>query len=582
MDLKRLIAVARGEARADLLLANARVVNCFTGEIEEGSVAVAGDRIAGVGDYSEAERVLDLGGRYLAPGLIDGHVHIESSLLNVPQYAQAVVPHGTLAVVTDLHEIANVTGLRGVRYMMDSARRVPMDIYFTIPSCVPASDLEHGGATVDPADVRKALRWHNVVGLGEMMDFLGVLAGKDEPLAKLAYTVGGRREGHAPGLRSRELNGYLAPLIGSDHESTEYEEGLEKLRRGVHLMIREGSVERNLEALLPLVTDQTYHRCMLVVDDRDPLDLYREGDMDSIVRKAIRLGLDPVRAIQLATINPAQYFNLEGHGAIAPGYLANMLVIPDLEQFRVEEVFLRGKLVARNGRLLREPADPVAGWIADTVHIKPFSVEQLALPAAGWGRFPAIEIIPGQIVTRRVDIEPRVEGENIISDPERDLLKLVVVERHRATGNIGVGLVKGLGLRKGAMGGSQAHDSHNVIVAGVADGDIMAVVKEIEAMHGGLACAVDGKVVASLPLPIAGLLSDEPLEKVVRSMEALDGAIRDLGCLLQSPFGHLSFLALAVIPEIRLTDHGLVDVGAGKLLSWSPPNGLSRQIESRL
>jgi adenine deaminase len=566
MELKRLIAVARGEAPADLLLANARIINCFTGEIEEGSVAVAGDRIAGVGDYTDAETVLDLKGRYLVPGLVDGHVHLESSFLNVPQYAQAVVPHGTLAVVTDLHEIANVTGLRGVRYVMERARRVPMDVFFTIPSCVPASELESGGARIDSDDVRRALRWHNVVGLGEMMDFLGVLGGRDEPLAKLAYSGKGRREGHGPGLTGKELNGYLAPLIGSDHESTGYDEGLEKLRRGAHLMIREGSVEQNLEALLPLVTDRTYHRCMLVVDDRDPLDLYREGDMDAVVRKAIRLGLDPVRAIQLSTLNPARYFGLDGHGAIAPGYLANLLVVSDLEQFDVDEVFLRGRIVARGGRLLREPADPIAGWIADTVHIKPFSVEGLALPAEGRERFPAIEIIPGQIVTRRLDVTPRTEGGFIMADPERDLLKLVVVERHRATGNVGVGLVRGLGLRKGAIGGTQAHDSHNVIVAGTSDEDILAVVREIEAMHGGLACVVEGKTVASLPLPIAGLLSDEPLEMVVRSMEALHVAARELGCRLQSPFGQLSFLALAVIPELRLTDLGLVDVTAGRLL----------------
>lgn len=578
MGLKRLILAARGDAPADLILRNARIINGFTGEIEEGNVALAEGRIAGIGDYTDARQVVDLKGRYLAPGLIDGHVHLESSLLHVDQYARAVVPHGTVAAVTDLHELANVAGLKAIRYIMDCARRLPLDLFFTAPSCVPSTDMETSGARLGAEDLRKVLRWRNVVGLGEMMDVAGVLGADPETLAKLGAAGSpagggshrvpvGARDGHAPGLRGKDLNGYLSAGIGSDHESTEFEEGLEKLRRGVQLMIREGSVERNLEALLPLVDDHSYHRCMLVVDDRDPLDLWRDGDLDAVVRKAIRLGLEPVRAVQMASLNAARYFGLEGHGGIAPGYFADLLVLSDLERFQIQEVYHRGKLVAREGRpIFRAPA-PRNGWIDSSVRVKPFPVERLALRAGAAEEFPAIEIVPGQILTRRLMARPRREGGTIVPDPDRDLLKLVVVERHRATGNVGIGLVKGFGLKEGALGSSLAHDSHNIIAVGASDEDIYAVVKGIEASHGGLACAVDGRVVASLPLPIAGLLSREPLETVVQQLEALEQAARELGCTVRSPYSILSFLALPVIPELRLTDMGLVDVGAGRLLN---------------
>ena len=308
MDMKRLIAVARGDAPADLVLTNAHIVNTFTGEIEEGNVAVAEGRVAGVGEYADARHTVDLKGRYLAPGLIDGHFHLESSMLHVDQYARAVVPHGTLAGVTDLHEVTNVAGLKGMRYIMDCARRVPLDLFFMAPSCVPATAMETSGAKLGPKDIQKALRWRSVLGLGEVMDFPGVINADDHTLAKI-QAVGSRvRDGHAPRVAGKALNAYLCPLLGSDHESTEYEEGLEKLRRGMHLMIREGSAEKNLETLLPLVNDGNYHRCMLVVDDRNPMDIYKDGDVDAVVRKAIRLGLDPVRAVQMASLNPARYF----------------------------------------------------------------------------------------------------------------------------------------------------------------------------------------------------------------------------------------------------------------------------------
>ncbi|MCL4531975.1 MAG: adenine deaminase, partial [Actinobacteria bacterium] len=497
-------------------------------------------------------------------GLVDGHVHVESSLLSVDQYARAVVPHGVLAVVTDLHEIANVAGLPGVRYVMNGARRLPLDLFFTAPSCVPASDLESAGAHLTAGELRQVYRWRGVVGMGEMMDYLGVLAGDAAVLAKLR-TAGGVRDGHAPGLTGKELNGYVSAQIESDHESTEADEGREKLRRGLHLMIREGSAERNLEALLPLVDDRTYHRCMFVVDDRDPLDISREGDLDAVVRRAIQLGLDPIRAVQLATLNPARYFGLRGYGAIAPGYWANLVVLSDLERFAIDEVYYRGRLVANGDGPVYRSSLNQPDWITHTVKVRPFSAEQLALKSEA-DLFPAIEIIPRQILTRRVDVEPRREGDVILPDVERDLLKLVVVERHRATGNIGLGLVKGFGLKRGAIGSSVAHDSHNIVVAGASDQDICAAVREIETMQGGLVCSVDGQVVASLPLPIAGLVSAEPLETVVAKVGALERAARELGCAVEAPFSILSFLSLSVIPELRLTDRGLVDVQAGRLL----------------
>ena len=566
MDTKGLIEVARGDAQADLVLANARIVNTFTGEIEESNVAIHKGRIAGVGDYTWARRTVDLEGRYLSPGFIDGHVHLESTYLHVDQFARAVVPRGTLAAVTDLHEVTNVSGLEGMRYIMDCARRVPLDLFFMVPSCVPATHMETSGATLGPEDIKKALRWRGVLGLGELMNFPGVISGDDQVLEKVQAAHGRPRDGHAPRVRGKALNAYLSPIIGSDHESTEYEEGLEKLRRGMRLMIREGSSEKNLEELLPLVNQGNYHRCMLVVDDRNALDVLKEGDVDAVVRKAIRLGLDPLRAIQMATINVAEYFRLEGLGGIAPGYHANMLVIRDLEELDIEQVYYKGKLVAENGKSLFSAALPPNDAMARTVHVKPFAIEDLALKSQPAETFPVIEIIPGQIVTGRLDERPSRSNGSIVADPERDLLKLVVVERHHATGNIGVGLVKGFGLNKGALATSVAHDSHNIVVVGVDDADIFAAVKEVERNQGGLAVAADGRALASLPLPIAGLLSPEPLETVAAKIEELEELARGLGCSVHSPFSVLSFLALPVIPELKLTDMGLVDVMAGKLL----------------
>jgi len=569
MDLKELISVARGEIPADLLLKNARIVNTFIGEIEQADVAIYGDRIAGVGDYGKAKEIIDLQGRFLAPGLINGHTHIESSMLHPARYAQAVVPRGTLAVVTDLHEIANVCGSEGIKFVTDLARTLPLDMLFMAPSCVPATHLETSGARISSKEVKKILAHPKIIGLGEMMNFPGVVSGDEEVLKKISASKGRVIDGHAPGLAGKELNAYLSAGILSDHESTTLEEGKEKLRRGMYLMIREGSSEKNLDALLPLVTDNTYKRCFFVVDDRSCSDLLHEGDIDAVVRKAIDRGLEPVRAIQMATINAAEYFRLHDRGGIGPGYIANLITITDLAKLEIDMVFYQGKLVARQGKPLF-PLPPVTLELRDTVRIKHPTAKSLSLRAKRSNlseeSYPVIEVVPGQIVTRRAIEKMKLVDGAVMPDVERDILKLVVVERHRASGNIGVGLVKGFGLKKGALASSIAHDSHNIVAVGANDLDILKAIEEINRLQGGLVVYADLEILASLPLPIAGLLSPEPLEVVVSQHEKVDRAAASLGNLPPAPFAILSFLALPVIPELRLTDLGLVDVVEFKLI----------------
>jgi adenine deaminase len=560
-----LISVARGRLAADLVLANARVINVFTGEIEHGDVAVYKGLIAGVGSYGEAKQVVDLDGNYLAPGLINGHTHLESSMLDVDQYARAVLPRGTLAIVTDLHEIANVCGMDGIRHVLKKARRLPLELFLMAPSCVPATRLDTPGAAISPADIRKILRWRGVIGLGEVMNCAGVLDGDGAVMSKIRSAGGRVIDGHAPEVTGKDLNAYIAAGIYSDHESVSLDEAREKLRRGMWAMIREGSSEKNLEALLPLVTDKTYKRCMFVVDDRSCIDLYRDGDIDGVVRKAIKLGLEPVRAIQLATINAADYFRLDRLGAVAPGYLANLIVLSDLSRLQIDMVFHRGRLVAAEGKALFNPSQSVDKGLTNTVHIRPFTVEALRLKAGG-ETAPVIEIVPGQIITRKRMEKVGVIDGIVAPDIGRDILKLVVVERHWANGNIGVGLVMGFGLKRGALASSIAHDSHNIVAVGASDGDIFTAVREVERLQGGLVIADDGKVKAALPLPIAGLMSDEPLMEVADKLERLGTLAGDLGSGLHSPFATLSFLTLPVIPELRLTDLGLVDVIENRLL----------------
>jgi len=560
------IEAARGLSHVDLLLTNARIVNVFNGEIEHGNVAVHQGRVVGIGDYRLAREIIDLDGRYLLPGYINGHTHIESSMLDINRYAEAVISRGTLGVVTDLHEIANVCGMRGIEYILDSARRLPFSLFVMAPSCVPATAMETSGASLSAGDTRSLLRRKGVIGLGEMMNFPGVLAGDGEVLAKINAAASSIVDGHAPGLGAFDLNAYIGAGASSDHESVSLEEAREKLARGMYVMIREGSSEKNLEELLPLVSDKTYKRCLFVVDDRSCADLLYDGDVDAIVRKAIRLGLEPVRAVQMASINAAERFDLKHVGAVAPGYYADLQVVSDINRPEADLVFRRGRLVARGGKAVFKVSQDVRPTPGGSFNVGDFGTEHLRLKPKS-AVFPVIEVVPGQIITRKLETEPPLDGSGFIAaDIERDILKLAVVERHAGSGNVGVGLVKGFGFKCGALASSVAHDSHNIVAVGTCDADLTIAIREVVRMQGGLAVVSQGRVLKTLALPIAGLMSDRPLSEVAAVFGEVGQAARDVGCVLAAPFAVLSFLALPVIPELRLTDRGLVDVNTFRFI----------------
>ncbi len=551
------IRVARGDKPADLVLRGGKVVDVFSGEIRETGVAVYRGRIAGLGDY-EGKETHDLEGRCVSPGFIDAHCHIESSLLPPAEYARAVVPHGTTTVIADPHEIANVLGLEGVRFLLESSRHCPLDVFLMAPSCVPASPLETAGAVLEAEDLFPLLADSRILGLGEMMNFPGVVNGDPGVMAKLA---GGAAhiDGHAPGLSGRALCAYVAAGIQSDHECVTAEEAREKLGLGLHIMIREGSTARNLEALLPAVRLENAGRFSLVTDDVDPADLSSKGHLDYVVNRAVRFGLDPVLALQMVTINSARCFGLRDRGAIAPGLRADLAVFEDPRDIQVQQVYKEGSLVATGGRMAFYGDHAPAGRVRNTVSLRWDRLEDFSVPAAG-KRLRVIGVVPGQIVTRTRVMEARVEAGLVLSDVDRDVLKVAIAERHGRMGHVGFGFVHGFGLKRGALASSVAHDSHNVVAAGVGDEDLRAGFRAVEEMQGGLAAVLDGRPIARLPLPIAGLMSDSPIEVVTAQLETLHAAARDLGCGLDSPFMTLSFLALAVIPELKITDLGLVDV----------------------
>jgi adenine deaminase len=557
---RRRLVAARGTGPADLLLAGGNVVNVFTGEVEQTNVAIVGNRIAYVGNAGRAWETIDVRGKFVAPSFIDAHIHVESSLLWVPEFARAVVPHGTGAIVTDPHELANVAGLPALIALREAARGLPLHIRFTAPSCVPASANESPGARFGVEEITEVLSWPETVGLGELMNFPGVIAGDAEIAAKLRVSAGRRRDGHAPGLRSTAMQAYAGTGISSDHESTSLEEARGKLRAGLMIMIREGSSEHNLHELLPLVTDQTYPRCCFASDDRDCHTLLQDGHIDQSLRLAVAQGLDPIRAIRLATWNAADYWRLDGIGAVAPGYEANLVVLDDLQQFNVHLTLFQGKVVAREGALVADlPVSPAPDFLLQSINLAPVKLNDLRLDPKNARQ--AVEVIPGQIVTRVAQVEPVVRGDWAVADPSRDLLKLVCVERHHATGRVGVGYVKGFGLKRGALASTISHDAHNIVAVGVDDTDILAAIATVADTQGGLAAVAEGLVLAHLPLPIAGLLSDRPLEEVAAAYEQLEGTARGLGSTLPSPFGLLAFMALSVIPAARVTDRGFLKVG---------------------
>lgn len=554
---RRRIAVAQGQYPAELVIRGGRVLNVFTEELIKADVAIDAGVIAGIGSYPDARNEIVLNGEVIAPSFIDAHIHTEASLLWMPRFAEAVVPHGTGAIVTDPHEMANVAGLPGVRAMRDAAQDVPLNVHFTVPSCVPASVHESPGAEWPVSDIEEMLSWPESVGLGEMMNFPALLAGDQGVADIMAAARGHRVDGHSPMLSGQVLTAYTAAGIGSDHESVSLDEAREKLRNGLMIMIREGSSEKNLHELLPLVSDSTYPRVCFASDDRDCHDLAEMGHVDDILRLAIAGGLDPVRAIRMATWNAAQYWGLTSIGAVAPGYDANLVILSDVQSVQVAKTLYRGKVVAENGAMVESAAgSEPPHHLLHTVNVAPVlrSSMRIAATEATMG----VEVIPGQIVTKLIAIEPKTDGELAVSDIDQDLLKTVSVERHHATGRVGVGFTRGFGLRRGAIASTIAHDAHNIIALGVSDEDILAAIATVAESQGGLAVVADGEVLGHIPLPIAGLMTNEPLSEVAAAYDNLRKQVQGLGSELDDPFGILAFLSLSVIPEARVTDRGLL------------------------
>jgi len=556
-----LLACARGDLTCDLVLSGGRIVNVFSQEVIEADIGIRGGLIAGMGQY-RGRTTIDLRGRYICPGLIEGHIHIESSLLTPHQFARAVVPRGTTAVVCDPHEITNVLGETGLRHMLEMGQDLPLDIFPMIPSCVPATHMETSGARLDARSIAPLLDLEGVPGLAEMMNYPGTVTGDPEILARIGAALdrGLVADGHAPGLTGPELQAYCTAGVDSDHECTTLEEAREKLRAGMYIFIREGSTARNLEALLPLVRPETAHRFLLVSDDRHPHDLLRHGHLDAILRKAVRLGMDPITALRLVTLNPAQRFGLHGRGAVAPGYLADLVVFDDLSRFTAERVF-------KNGREVASELQPTERFFPgaeerneareNTIHIDRERID-FSIPARD-GHIRVIDCQDDLLLTNEALLKPTVRQDLAVADPDRDLLKIAVIERHRASGRMGKGFVRGFGLKTGALASTVAHDSHNLIVLGTEDRFMEEAVRLVTQSGGGLALFTPGRTV-TLPLPLAGLMSDMDLKEVSDRLDALDALARDAGIRISHPFMLLSFLALPVIPHLKITDYGLINV----------------------
>ncbi len=551
-----LVGRARGRAEADLLFRNVRLVNVLSGEIHAVDVAVADGVFLGFGDYP-AKKIIDGAGRYLVPGLIDGHIHIESSQILPAEFARLAAAHGTVAVVADPHEIANVMGVPGVEFMLAASAGLPLSFFFMVPSCVPATTMETSGAALDAAAVAALLQKYpdRLLGLAEVMNFPGVVNREPETMAKIAAArvLGKVVDGHAPRLSGFDLNAYIIAGPGSDHEATSLDEAREKLRSGMHLMLREGSREHNLEDLLPLINCYNSSNCSLVSDDRHVIDLLHKGHVDYSIRKAIAGGIAPLNAVQMATINPARYFGLKGRGAIAPGYRADCLLLDDLESFTIAQVFLAGKPFSEAD--FAAPQIPLPG---NTVSVAKLSEASFKIAVQGT-EIKVIGLIPGQLVTEKIILPARIDAGYARADAQRDIAKLAVVERHHGSGRIGLGFVQGLGLTRGALAGTVAHDSHNLIIAGMNDADMLLAAQVVKDMGGGLAVVSDGRILGRLPLPVAGLMSVEKAETTAAALAALQTHAAGLGAL-NDPFMILSFLALPVIPSLKLSDLGLVDV----------------------
>ena len=557
---QRLIAVAAGREKADLVLKNAKYLNVFSNEFLCGDIAVANGLIAGVGKY-DGKTEIDVSGKLVLPGFIDAHIHLESSMVTPAEFAKAVVAHGTTTVITDPHEITNVMGIDGVEYMIQASQNLPIDVHFMMPSCVPATEIDESGAELDCKDIDLYLDNKKVLGLAEMMNYVGVINGDKNVLSKIVTSQAHHKkiDGHAPELSGNDLNAYIAAGVYSDHECSTFENALEKLRKGQFIMIREGTAAHNLKALMPLLTQQYYARCMFATDDKHPSDLLCGGHIDYIVKQALKNGADPIVALKTATHHAARYFLLNNKGAIAPGYLADIVVVDNLEDFNVETVFKRGKLVF-DGEVKDFSAPTVDEKLAekcfDTFRIDSVTPSSFKVD----GKLGLIGLVGGELLTRNLGTADKIDVEN-------DILKIACIERHKGTNHIGVGYVKGYSLKSGAVATSVAHDSHNIITVGCNDDDIAVAVNAIKDSKGGIAVVENGKIKALLELPIAGLMSDEPLTTVNEKLENAKSSAYELGADKSiDPFMTLSFLSLPVIPSLRITTKGVFDAENWKML----------------
>ena len=557
---QRIIAVAAGREKADLVLKNAKYLNVFSNEFLCGDIAVANGLIAGVGKY-DGKTEIDVSGKLVLPGFIDAHIHLESSMVTPAEFAKAVVAHGTTTVITDPHEIANVMGIDGVEYMIQASQNLPIDVHFMMPSCVPATEIDESGAELDCKDIDLYLDNKKVLGLAEMMNYVGVINGDKNVLSKIVTSQAHHKkiDGHAPELSGNDLNAYIAAGVYSDHECSTFENALEKLRKGQFIMIREGTAAHNLKALMPLLTQQYYARCMFATDDKHPSDLLYGGHIDYIVKQALKNGADPIVALKTATHHAARYFLLNNKGAIASGYLADIVVVDNLEDFNVETVFKRGKLVF-DGEVKDFSAPTVDEKLAekcfDTFHLDSVTPSSFKVE----GKLGLIGLVGGELLTRNLGTADKIDVEN-------DILKIACIERHKGTNHIGVGYVKGYSLKSGAVATSVAHDSHNIITVGCNDDDIAVAVNAIRDSKGGIAVVENGKIKALLELPIAGLMSDEPLTTVNEKLENAKSSAYELGADKSiDPFMTLSFLSLPVIPSLRITTKGVFDVENWKML----------------
>ena len=551
------MAVARGDEPADLVLAGGRVLSVFTKEWLEVDVAVKDGYVVGLGRYEGRERI-EVSGAYLVPGFIDAHMHIESSKLTADEFARAVLPHGTTTVIADPHEIANVLGTGGIRWLLESCANLPLDVYVMASSCVPASQFESPLQAFTPADIESLLRHPRVIGIAEMMNFPGVIAGLGSELAKLQTGLTDHVDGHAPGVTGPALNAYIAAGIHSDHEATTFEQALEKRRLGMWIMLREASIARNLRDLLPLVKRYGPARCMFCTDDREPGFIVEEGHVNQMVRVAVEEGISPADAVIMATFHPANYHRLRHLGAIAPGFQADILVLDDLVSFRPRQVFKRG---APPHFLKVE----VPEWVRHTVNLAPVDASSFAI-AAGPKKIRVMRVVPAQLLTGVELLEPAVRDGNLVADPTRDLVKIAVLERHHASGRVGLGFATNVGLKRGAFASTVAHDAHNIVVLGVDDSDMAACAMRMADMGGGIVIAEGGRIVEELPLPVAGLMSDQPVAEVHSRLSSMERRLFDMGVTMTAPFMTLSFLALSVIPELKITDRGLVDVNRFELV----------------